>query len=138
MCFRGRFLSVVVVGATALLFGVSGCSKPANNAGKTDAGKTTTASAESGHNYKGRDWCAEHGVPESDCALCNAEIAASYKQKGDWCAEHDRPESQCFICNPGNKAKFAAAYKLKYGEDPPAISEEHDAHDHAEGDKGKG
>jgi cobalt-zinc-cadmium efflux system membrane fusion protein len=69
--------------------------------------------------YKAKgDWCAEHGVPESQCAICNPELAkqpsaalekptftstqiAEYKAKGDWCAGHGVPESQCLLCNPG-------------------------------------
>ncbi len=65
------------------------------------------------------DWCVEHGVPESICALCDAKVAAEYKQKGDWCKEHDRPESQCFLCNPKRAEKFAVEYEAKYGQKPP-------------------
>jgi hypothetical protein len=65
------------------------------------------------------DWCVEHGVPESICALCDAKVAAEYKQKGDWCKEHDRPESQCFLCDPKRAEKFAAEYEAKYGQKPP-------------------
>ena len=69
-------------------------------------------------------WCAEHGVPESMCALCDAKIAADYKAKGDWCAKHDRPDSQCFICHPEKEAVFAAMYEAKYNEAPPKREEE--------------
>lgn len=69
-------------------------------------------------------WCKEHGVPEHDCAQCDAKVAAEYKKKGDWCKEHDRPESQCFICNPKRAEKFAANYKAKYGKEPPALPPE--------------
>ncbi|MBA4189378.1 MAG: RND transporter [Planctomycetaceae bacterium] len=69
-------------------------------------------------------WCKEHGVPEHDCAQCDAKVAAEYKKKGDWCKEHDRPESQCFICNPKRAEKFAAAYKAKYGKEPPPLPPE--------------
>jgi hypothetical protein len=63
-------------------------------------------------------------VPESQCAQCNDSLAVKFKEKGDWCKEHDRPESQCFICHPELKARFAAAYKAKYGEDPPPVADE--------------
>lgn len=43
------------------------------------------------------DWCAEHGLPESRCTICNPELAAD---PNDWCAEHGVPESRCSICNP--------------------------------------
>jgi hypothetical protein len=65
------------------------------------------------------NWCGEHGVPEDICALCNAKLAAEYKQKGDWCREHNRPESQCFVCSPQRAEKFAAEYETKYGKKPP-------------------
>ncbi len=67
----------------------------------------------------GADWCVEHGVPESICALCNAKVAAEYRQKDDWCEEHERPESQCFLCNPQLAEKFAEEYERKYGQKPP-------------------
>lgn len=79
---------------------------------------------ETGHHYKGRDWCAEHGVPESVCGQCDVKLAAEFKKKGDWCKEHDRPDSQCFLHHPELKARFAADYKAKYGEDPPPVEEE--------------
>jgi hypothetical protein len=72
-------------------------------------------------------WCAEHGVPEHDCAQCNTKVAAEYKKKGDWCKEHDRPDSQCFICHPELKEKFAAQYRAKYGKEPPPIEDEEES-----------
>ena len=33
------------------------------------------------------DWCAEHGVPESICVACNAELMPKGELHG-WCAEH--------------------------------------------------
>lgn len=33
------------------------------------------------------DWCAEHGVPESVCIACNAELMPKPKPYG-WCEEH--------------------------------------------------
>jgi hypothetical protein len=49
------------------------------------------------------DWCAEHGVPESQCTRCNPSLVAAFKATGDWCEEHGVPESQCRLCNPGLK-----------------------------------
>ncbi len=49
------------------------------------------------------DWCDEHQVPESQCALCNPSLAAAFKATGDWCNEHGLPESQCRKCNPDVK-----------------------------------
>lgn len=87
------------------------------------------------HNYAGRDWCGEHGVPESECGLCDDDVAAAFKEQGDWCEKHDRPDSQCFICHPELKEKFAADYRAKYGEDPPPMEDEegeldHEDHEH--------
>lgn len=70
------------------------------------------------------DWCKEHGVPESICTRCNDSLVAGFKQKGDWCSQHNLPESQCFKCNPELQQKFAAAYKAKYGKEPPAMESE--------------
>ena len=49
------------------------------------------------------DWCAGHGVPESQCTRCNPALIPAFKATGDWCAEHQLPESQCLKCNPGLK-----------------------------------
>lgn len=49
------------------------------------------------------DWCAEHGVAESQCTQCNPALSAAFKATGDWCAEHATPESQCRKCDPDLK-----------------------------------
>lgn len=64
-------------------------------------------------------WCVEHGVPEGECALCDASLVAKFKEAGDWCKEHNRPESQCFLCSPKRFEKFAARYEAKFGAQPP-------------------
>lgn len=46
------------------------------------------------------DWCAEHGVPESQCTKCNPDLVPAFKATGDWCVEHGVPESHCTKCNP--------------------------------------
>ena len=69
------------------------------------------------------DWCPEHGVPESICAQCNKSLATEFKAKGDWDEKHNVPKSQCFQCDPTLKEKFAAAYKDKYGKEPPTGTE---------------
>lgn len=71
------------------------------------------------------DWCPEHGVPESVCTRCNASLIADFKAKGDWDEKHNLPKSQCFECDPSLKQKFAAAYKEKYGKEPPSGGAEH-------------
>ncbi|MCG8652508.1 MAG: RND transporter [Pirellulales bacterium] len=80
------------------------------------------AHADAGGDHSGW-WCAEHGVPEGECALCDTSLVATFKEKGDWCDEHNRPESQCFTCNPDNFATFAARYEAKFGEQPPQPTE---------------
>ena len=68
-------------------------------------------------------WCTEHGVPESECALCDTTLVAAFKDKGDWCDEHNRPDSQCFTCDPDKFDTFAARYEAKFGEQPPKPTE---------------
>jgi cobalt-zinc-cadmium efflux system membrane fusion protein len=47
-----------------------------------------------------KDWCGEHGVPESRCTRCHPELAARFRAEGDWCDEHGFPESVCPTCHP--------------------------------------
>src|SRR5262245_33968268 len=78
------------------------------------------AADEHAHTHTHEDWwCAEHGMPEQVCALCNIKLVADFKAKGDWCKEHERPDSQCFACHPEKQAEFAAQYEAKYGKQPP-------------------
>jgi cobalt-zinc-cadmium efflux system membrane fusion protein len=108
-----KFAKFAFLGMAAITFAaLQGCNKsPDQNAPATQAA-TETHSHESW-------WCDEHGVPESECALCHPKVAADFKAKGDWCAKHDRPDSQCFVCHPENEAKFAERYAAKYGKQPP-------------------
>jgi len=125
-CRRAALLGLVAAIAVAM---------PACGPGDTGKGPKPTEKKEAraAHNYKGRDWCPEHGMPESICAQCNAKLAKAHKDKGDWCAEHDVPKSQCFQCDPKLKEKFAQEYRDKYGEDPPPTEE-----DQKKDDKPKG
>ena len=52
-------------------------------------------------------------MPESVCVQCHPDLAAAYKAKGDWCAEHGLPDSQCFKHHPELKEKFIAEFKAK-------------------------
>lgn len=45
-----------------------------------------------------KDWCAEHGIAESDCTKCDPTLTAKFKEAGDWCPEHGFPESKCPQC----------------------------------------
>ena len=42
----------------------------------------------------------EHGVQANLCTRCNPKLESAFKAEGDWCDEHKRPESQCAVCNP--------------------------------------
>jgi hypothetical protein len=77
-------------------------SAPAASTVKTEesAGAHAAANVEPGSH---EDWCAEHGVPESQCTRCNPSLVAAFKATGDWCQEHGVPESQCHLCNPDLK-----------------------------------
>ena len=118
--------NLVRVSLVALCVGLAGCGQtpapqstnvtPTNaEAGSTGSTKTEGAAAHDHSDW----WCNEHGVPEEECGLCDAKLAAAFQKKGDWCKEHDRPDSQCFICHPEKEAEFAAKYEAKYGKKPP-------------------
>lgn len=56
------------------------------------------------------DWCAEHGVPESQCFACNPNLTfTTAAVPADWCKEHAVPESKCTKCNPKLVARFIEA-----------------------------
>lgn len=112
--------------ATALVIAIvitSGCgqsgSAPTKSEKKISSGDSQVASVAKDSSEPSGWWCNEHGVPETECALCNSKVAAEFQKKGDWCKEHDRPESQCFKCHPELEAKFAALYEAKFGKKPP-------------------
>jgi len=46
------------------------------------------------------DWCAEHGVPESQDTRCDKSLIPAFKAVGDWDEKHGLPKSQCKKCNP--------------------------------------
>lgn len=117
--FRSAVLTAILFPAMTV-FAFSGCGQKGGTDGPKAVAKTGVRNTEADDGW----WCKEHGVPEHDCAQCDAKVAAEYKKKGDWCKEHDRPESQCFICNPKRYEKFAAAYRAKYGKEPPALPPE--------------
>jgi len=113
---RSALLSLAAVAGLAL----SGCGSRDATDATTPTGDVQPASATDAVH---RDWCVEHGVPESQCGQCDVKLAAEFQQKGDWCKEHNRPESQCFICRPDAEAKFAAVYEAKFGKKPPKPTE---------------
>jgi hypothetical protein len=111
-------------------FAIDGCGQ-ADNKGeqaKEKASQVAKAKSESKkvHDHSGW-WCDEHGIPEAECSMCSAKVAAEFKKKGDWCDKHDRALSQCFLCNPKAKEKYAALYRVKYGKEPPPTEDEEEA-----------
>lgn len=125
---RGWMLALCV----ASCVGLAGCDTAPST---TDAQASATAGHdahdhehaehaddEAAHEH-GAWWCAEHGVPEAECAQCDKSLVAKFKETGDWCDKHNRPDSQCFICHPENFEKFAARYEAKYGEKPKMPTE---------------
>ena len=109
---------LVVAFIPAMLVVVGGCGESARV--KRAKEKAARAAKDDHSDW----WCAEHGVPEEVCGLCSSKVAKEMKAKGDWCEKHDRPDSQCFICHPEYKEKFAAAYRDKFGKEPPPTEDE--------------
>lgn len=118
MSFRCTLVIGSVIASTLLL---SACNKSAEKAASAESQPAEAAAASHSHTDW---WCGEHGVPEAQCALCDARLAAEMKAKGDWCEEHNRPDSQCFICHPDKEKEFAALYEAKFGKQPPARAAE--------------
>lgn len=108
--------------AAATVFALSGCGQQAN---QDEASTAETAHDEhAGHDHDGEPmhggwWCYEHGIPEEQCAMCDAELAKELREKGDWCEEHNRPDSLCFKCHPEKVEEFAKLYEAKYGKKAP-------------------
>ncbi len=125
---RFKFLQVGSLLSLAMFVVLlSGCgqgdSKPAPVKEKDAKGKPSpVAQTKPGHDHSGW-WCDEHGIPEAECSMCSAKVAAEFKKKGDWCEKHDRARSQCFICDPSLEARYAARYEAKYGKKPPVPEE---------------
>lgn len=103
--------------AAALL--VAGCGKSSTGPDGAGGQSAATAQPATTTDQHAGWWCAEHGLPEAECSLCDAKVAEQFKAKGDWCEEHNRAESQCFICHPDLEGKFAALYEAKFGTKPP-------------------
>lgn len=114
-------MRLLLLGVMCLGIGLlTGCDKPENQPAPQQQ-NAPPATAPIVPVVQVADWCREHGMPESVCVQCNPELAEKYKKAGDWCTSHNVPESQCFKCNPSLKDKFAAAYKQKYGKEPPPM-----------------
>ena len=118
----------IVVGSLAvvgMVSGMTGCGAGGDKPAEVASADAVNHESESGEadattqDAHGDWWCAEHGVPEEDCTVCNEAAAKRYREKGDWCEEHNRAESQCFKCDPKRAEKFAKLYEAKYGKKPP-------------------
>ncbi len=125
-------LYTLAFGLTAIaVLALAGCGQQASG---PDASQVAETSHE-GHDHEGHDhageevqihggwWCYEHAVPEEQCAMCDAKLAAELREKGDWCDEHMRPDSLCFQCHPENAEKFVALFEAKYGKTPPQATD---------------
>ncbi len=55
-----------------------------------------------------RGHCGAHNVAEAICTKCTPALIAAFKAEGDWCAEHGLPESQCAFCGGGETATGAS------------------------------
>ena len=108
-----------LVAVMGLAVVVTGCSQSATETADPKLATTATEVAVDDGGW----WCEEHGVPEEECARCDATLVAGFKEKGDWCNEHNRPESQCFLCSAKRFDKFAARYEAKFGAKPPKPTE---------------
>jgi hypothetical protein len=113
--------SIVLVPFFAVI--LVGCGQSNQIQGTKNQKKPTRVAEQKPDAHEGW-WCVEHGLPEAECSLCNAKVAADFKGKGDWCQEHDRAKSQCFVCDPKLQEKYAALYRAKEGKDPPPLEEE--------------
>ncbi len=113
--------SLMLLMVTAALW-ITGCGQEAETSNNDGTSATETASNAKGDDHSGW-WCAEHGVPEADCSICDSKVAAASKAKGDWCEEHNRAESQCFICDASRAEKFAKLYEAKFGSKPEKPTE---------------
>src|SRR5262245_47515205 len=114
-------LSLVPVGLLAL----GGCGKETPQAEQPKGKQVQVAEATKDKKVDDHSgwWCDEHGIPEAECSMCSAKVAAECKKKGDWCEKHDRAKSQCFFCKPERREYYAAKYRAKYGKEPPSIEE---------------
>lgn len=84
---------------------LAGCSKSGSEGGQSAAATTAAHAPSNVTPGSHEDWCAEHGVPESQCTRCNPSLIPAFKATKDWCEEHGLPESQCTKCNPGLQIK---------------------------------
>jgi thiol-disulfide isomerase/thioredoxin len=121
MCVPHSF--AVALGAAAAL--AAACASRPPPAPASAHGTITTLSAASTPNYER----CPHKVPKEVCTRCNPQLEDRFKAEKDWCIEHGVPESQCFECHPDLTfdplpvlpAGADVVELSKQGEDVPAL-----------------
>ena len=109
------------------MLAVLGCDGPAAEHDSHARSAVAAATVETGPQTSSvaidmsQGWCGGHGVPESVCTRCDADLIRQFKEGGDWCAEHGLPESQCDLCNPGVAARWVV---LNAGEATPEVQDD--------------
>jgi hypothetical protein len=105
-----------ILGLTAGLTVLAGCGgEPVAATTAAKPAEVAEADDDGGHGW----WCAEHGVKEDECSICQKEVFKKLKPD-EICPNHpDRAKAQCFVCNPQLWEKSKATYVAKYGKEPP-------------------
>lgn len=93
-------MSRLVPVLVALAAGACGASSRSPEAASGPAeGSHGTMSSLSAARSADAELC-DHRVPADVCTRHNPQLVAKFKEVGDWCAEHGVPESQCHECHP--------------------------------------
>ena len=95
-------MSRLAFAPAALLIAACGSSSSAANgpnSSDSSSGSHGTISALSTAKSADAAFC-DHKVPADVCTRHNPHLVAEFKKVGDWCAEHGVPESQCYQCHP--------------------------------------
>ncbi len=112
----------VALALLAIVFVTASCSRKSTE-------RPSAPSATPAQTFKGGpaahpgDWCTTHGVPESECTRCNAELVPQFRARHDWCEEHGVPDSQCVLCHPELQRQGVAPPRPR----APASPDEHPA-----------
>lgn len=87
-----------------------GCKKPAGEAAATGGGAEQVP-------------LCEHRVQKDICTKCNPKLVPVFQAKKDWCSEHGFPESVCPICHPerGGRPRVSTGGKDKDGDDAKKV-----------------
>ncbi|MBK8914592.1 MAG: efflux RND transporter periplasmic adaptor subunit [Phycisphaerales bacterium] len=85
--------------------------------------------------------CARHDVPAALCWRCDRGLIPAYRAAGDWCAEHGLPESRCAICSASPAAARTVSHEghdcadhdHDHAADKPTAASAAHAHSHRSG-----